>query len=230
MQQITHRCNRIVGDVKCIVCSGWCIKHGTVNRKQRFRCKSCGKTFLNNYKSSACRKTANSNIVSLLKEGCGIGSISRLLKISATTVMKRILSIAKKIQKPFLSMSKSYEVDEMRTYYKNKGRLLWIVYALQKDTKAVADFVVGSRTKATLEKVIRTLSLSEAKKIYTDGLNLYGFIIAKSVHSVKQYGTNHIERKNLSVRTHLKRLNRKTICFSKSVAMLSACLKIYFWG
>jgi hypothetical protein len=42
--------------------------------------------------------------------------------------------------------------------------------------------------------------------------------------------TNHIERKNLSLRTHLKRLNRRTICFSKSLVILSACLRIYFWS
>ncbi|HMW09684.1 MAG TPA: transposase, partial [Bacteroidia bacterium] len=32
------------------------------------------------------------------------------------------------------------------------------------------------------------------------------------------------------LRTHLKRLNRRTICFTRSAIMLFACLKIYFWG
>ncbi|WP_188464902.1 IS1 family transposase [Marivirga lumbricoides] len=39
-----------------------------------------------------------------------------------------------------------------------------------------------------------------------------------------------MERKNLSLRTHLKRLNTRSICFSKSKVMLIACLTIYFWG
>jgi IS1 family transposase len=71
--------------------------------------------------------------------------------------------------------------------------------------------------------------LARCKQIYTDGLDIYGFVIPKKLHRVKRYGTNHIERKNLSLRTHLKRLNRKTIAFSKSLLMLEACLKIYFW-
>jgi insertion element IS1 protein InsB len=39
-----------------------------------------------------------------------------------------------------------------------------------------------------------------------------------------------IERKNLSIRTDIKRLSRGTICFSRSRIMLENCLKIYFWG
>jgi len=89
-------------------------------------------------------------IRNLVKEGSGIRSIGRLLKISVTTVLKRILSIAKNIPKPLMMLGKSYEVDEMRTFYKSKTRLLWVVYALRSDTKQIADFAVGTRTIKTL--------------------------------------------------------------------------------
>jgi hypothetical protein len=69
-----------------------------------------------------------------MKEGSGIRSIARLLEISCTTVLKRILSIAKSIQKPVMASGKMYEVDEIRTFYKSKTRLIWIVYALRCDT------------------------------------------------------------------------------------------------
>ncbi|HEX2845848.1 MAG TPA: IS1 family transposase [Chitinophagaceae bacterium] len=49
-------------------------------------------------------------------------------------------------------------------------------------------------------------------------------------HIANAYNINHIERNNLNLRTHLKRLSRRTICFSKSITMLEACLKIYFWN
>ena len=108
-----------------------------------------------------------------------------------------------------MSLYKSYEVDEMCTYYQKKSKLLWIVYALEKETKQIIDFAVGFRTKVTLQKVINTLQLSKADKIYTDRLNLYRTIIPTYLHDTKQYSINHIERKNLSLSTHLKRLNRK---------------------
>ncbi len=38
-----------------------------------------------------------------------------------------------------------------------------------------------------------------------------------------------MERFNLNLRIHLKRLNRRTICFSKNLIVLTAVLKIYFW-
>ena len=55
-------------------------------------------------------------------------------------------------------------------------------------------------------------------------------VTPKSIHKRFQYCTNKIERMNLTLRTHIKRLSRKTICFSKSEKYLEAHLKIYFWS
>jgi transposase-like protein len=53
---------------------------------------------MNSYTYNACKQTTNEWITNLVKEGSGIRSIARLLEISSTTVLKRILSIAKKHQ------------------------------------------------------------------------------------------------------------------------------------
>ncbi|MFC7346918.1 IS1 family transposase [Chryseobacterium zhengzhouense] len=47
----------------------------------------------------------------------------------------------------------------------------------------------------------------------------------KEVHSTKRFQTNSIERMNLNIRTNLKRLNRRTICFSKNSLILISILK-----
>jgi len=181
------------------------------------------------YVNNACHLSINIQIANLVKEGCGIRSIARLLTISAVTVIKRIRSIADLIKKPTISIGQIYEVDELKTYIKNKNKECWVIYALDKKSGQVVDFKVGNRTKINLKRVTDTLLLSKCKQIYTDGLTIYRQIIPLSVHKMRRYGINKIERKNLSLRTHLKRLNRKTICFSKSISMLEACLKIYFW-
>ena len=98
-----------------------------------------------------------------------------------------------------------------------------------KRIKKYSKFYVGKRTNKTLRRVVETLILSVTKKICTDRLKNYKFLIDERLHSVKRFGTNHIERKNLTLRTALKRLNRKTICFSKSMVVLVSILKIYFW-
>nr|WP_317224568.1 IS1 family transposase [Chryseobacterium aahli] len=105
-----------------------------------------------------------------------------------------------------------------------------MVYAIDKKSKILAGFYIGKRTNKTLKAVITTLLNSNPEKIYTDKLRNYQYLIPKEIHQTKRFGTNSIERKNLSIRTHLKRLNRKTICFSKNVLMLNAILKIYFWS
>ena len=101
--------------------------------------------------------------------------------------------------------------------------------AYQRETGKVVRFSVGSRTNKTLNRVLHSLRLSNAKKIYTDKLKQYCFLIEKKKHSTKARGTNHIERMHLSYRTHLKRLNRRSICFSRTTHMLSYVLKIYLW-
>ncbi len=217
--------------MECKYCSNNCIKYGFQNNsRQRYKCKSCGKIQLNKYSNNAYNRNTNQDIVALLKEGCGIRSIARLLKISPATVIRRIKEIALIIKKPIIAYKKEYEVDEMCTYISNKKDKYWVAYALQKDTKTVVDFRIGKRTNKTLRPLTQTLILSQTTKIFTDKLMNYRSLIPKEIHSVKQYSINHIERMNLTLRTHLKRLNRRTICYSKSLLMLIACIKIYFWS
>lgn len=223
------RCYKNVGDLFCNRCNSQIIKHGLVNGRQRYRCKACNKTRMSRYTSNACCLAINAHIVNHVKEGCGIRSIARLLDISAVTVLRRIKSIADGIKKPVIPMGRVYELDELKTYVKNKGRDYWVIYALDRQTGQVVDLKVGKRTTVNLQRVTDTLLLARCKQVYTDGLAIYKQLIPSSIHTVKRYGTNRIERKNLSLRTHLKRLNRKSICFSKSLLMLEACLKIYFW-
>jgi IS1 family transposase/transposase-like protein len=216
----------------CPICkSNKLIKSGkTTNGKQRYCCKECSKRFITDYTYNAYRSNTNQQIILFTKEGLGIRSTARVLCISVTTLLKRIVGIAASIPQPPIDMGKTYEVDEMRTFIGKKSKLRWIVYALERETHRVVSFNVGMRTNKTLKRVIRSLELSNAKKIYTDKLKNYRYLIAKKLHNTVVHCTNHIERHNLSVRIHLKRLNRKTICFSRSLVVLMAVLKIYFWG
>ena len=80
-----------------------------------------------------------------------------------------------------------------------------------------------------LNVVLKTLHLSDTKRGHTDRLKNYRSLIVTKIHRTSLYGTNHIEQHNLTIRTHLKRLTRKTIYFSRNAVILSAILKIYFW-
>lgn len=224
MNQNPIRCSKCVDDQNSMVKNG-----KTSYGKQRYICKNCKKSRVVSYTNHAYQPDLNQSIITLTKEGLGIRSTARVLKISTTTSLKRIISMAKNIKPPMISLGKEYEVDELCTYIGNKEKRIWIVCALEKITKQIVSFNIGRRTNQTLKSVIDALHLSKSKKIFTDKLQSYKSLIQKKIHRINRFGTNSIERKFLTFRTHLKRLNRKTICFSRNIIMLNAILKIYFW-
>ncbi len=76
MDEILHSCIKSGG-------GNYTIKYGkTPDGRQRYKCKVCSKRFLKNYSYKAYFIDINENIANLLKEGVGIRSTSRLLKIS----------------------------------------------------------------------------------------------------------------------------------------------------
>uniref|UniRef100_UPI00064AADE8 IS1 family transposase n=2 Tax=Tenacibaculum TaxID=104267 RepID=UPI00064AADE8 len=167
----------------------------------------------------------------LLKEGCGVRSISRILNISSKTVLSRVLKISKQIKTPYFNkFGCKFEIDEMWSFIGSKKNVIWITYVLERETKSIIDFYVGRKSKETIKPLINKILLLQPSKIYTDKLNIYPSLIPKEIHKRFQYCTNRIERMNLNLRTHIKRLSRKTICFTKRQKYLEAHLKIYFWG
>ena len=53
------------------------------------------------------------------------------------------------------------------------------------------------------------------KRYYTDGWGAYKRHLSVESHEIGKRKTQQIERKHLRLRTRIKRLARKTICFSK---------------
>lgn len=215
----------------CLQCSQKGTKHGkSTNGIQRLYCRFCRKAWQISYVYNAYFDKTNPLIIGFIKEGCGIRSIARLLQISTTTLMRRIIKIAKTIKQPTLFMNKTYEADELCTYVKNKKNKIWIACAMEKEGKKVVRFFIGKRTNKTLRKVINDVLVSTPKQIVTDKLKNYEFLIPREIHKTFSKGIQNIERMNLNLRIHLKRLNRKTIAFSKSTSMLNAITKIYLWN
>jgi transposase-like protein len=69
--------------ISCQYCKGQLYKHGKSGEgKQRFRCRSCGKTQLAQYSYNAYDPKLNQNIIALTKEGVGIRETARLLGIT----------------------------------------------------------------------------------------------------------------------------------------------------
>lgn len=218
--------------MRCNYCSQeTLIKKGKRGIKQRYQCKSCGKYQQDVYTYKMYDLRDDKRIKIYNSEGVGIRSMSRILGYSEATIIRRILYLASKITRPIYSENNQvYEVDEMWTYVgKNDPSCYsWITYAINRRTNAVIDVAFGSRNKTNLKQVIDSVKSHNPKKIVTDKLIIYPNLVKPIEHDTNRYSNNHIERGNLTLRTHIKRLFRKTICFSKSQKMLEACVLLYF--
>ena len=108
------------------------------------------------------------------------------------------------------------ELDEMWSFAQNKGSQCWPWLAIDRKTSAVLAYAFGRRQ----DKEFRELkALLESFGISMSCTGDWGGYIDASRHTVGKKHTQAIERKNLTFRTRIKRLSRRTICFSKSVAM-----------
>lgn len=219
--------------MNCKFCSGACIKKGKYNQVQKYQCKLCKKYQQLVYRYRKYDIKIETQIRVLQNEGLGISSIGRVLQIPKASVQRLITKSAAKITAPIYNEQfQEYEVDELHTFIGKKhfSCYTYIIYAINKATRRIIDFVIGPRNKMNVGNLIEKLLALSPKRIYTDKLITYSSLIPPDIHRTFRYRTNRIERKNLTLRTHLKRLSRKTICFSRSICMLEASLRLYVWG
>jgi insertion element IS1 protein InsB len=111
------------------------------------------------------------------------------------------------------------ELDEQWSFVGSKKNQMWLWYALSKKTKIVLAFIFGKRTDDSFQQLLKLLKSIHIDNYYTDDWSSYQKYLDASKHFIGKRDTQNIERKNLDLRTRIKRLCRKTICFSKSEEM-----------
>ena len=65
------------------------------------------------------------------------------------------------------------------------------------------------------------------RRFYTDGWGAYQRHLDPQLHVIGERRTQQIERKYLTLRVQIKRLARKTLCFSKSVFMHDTVIGLF---
>ena len=111
------------------------------------------------------------------------------------------------------------EVDEMWSYVGKKKAPRWLWHAIDHYTGAVLAYVFGRRKDVVLQELKLLLEPFGIEHFYTDHWGAYARRLEPKRHCPGKRQTQRIERKHLTLRTRIKRLARKTICFSKSVQM-----------
>jgi insertion element IS1 protein InsB len=108
------------------------------------------------------------------------------------------------------------EIDEFWSFVGNKANQRWTWYAMDKASGIILAWHNGGRTDADCRRLLRHLENIPIDLYYTDDWGAYTRNLPQTAHRIGKDRTWKIERKNLNFRTHLKRLNRKTGCYSKN--------------
>jgi insertion element IS1 protein InsB len=119
------------------------------------------------------------------------------------------------------------ELDEMWSFVGSKENKCWIWLALDRVRKRIVGFVTGTRGKKTGRKLWDKIQNIPVCNYVSDDWEAYQDFIPKDKHLIGKQYTNSIEGFNSNFRLFLKRLNRRTKCYSKSQEMLDNCLKLY---
>lgn len=107
----------------------------------------------------------------------------------------------------------------MWSFVQSKSQQRWLWHAIDHATGAVLAYVLAPHHDVAFLKLKALLTPFGITHFYTDGWGAYERHLDTDVHTVGKSNTQTIERKHLTLRTRIKRLTRKTICFSKSVQM-----------
>jgi insertion element IS1 protein InsB len=108
------------------------------------------------------------------------------------------------------------EMDEQWPYVGDKSNQRWLWYAVGHSTNTILAHVFGKRKDSVPEELKALLEPFGIRRFYTDNWGACQRHLDPERHEVGKRNTQKIERKNLNLRTWVKRLARKTICFSKS--------------
>ena len=119
---------------------------------------------------------------------------------------------------PYYEVSEA-ELDEMWSFVLTKENQRWLWLAIDHDTRAILAYTFGKRKDEVFKQLKVLLEPFSITMFYTDDWGSYERNIASAKHTISKKNTQAIERKNLTLRTRIKRLCRKTICYSKSEFM-----------
>jgi insertion element IS1 protein InsB len=119
------------------------------------------------------------------------------------------------------------EADEMWSYVQRKSQQRWLWHAINHQTGAILAYVLADHKDQAFLQLKALLEPFGISQYYTDAWGAYDRHLEPAIHTVGKRHTQKIERKHLTLRTRIKRLARKTICFSKTILMHDTVIGLF---
>jgi IS1 family transposase len=173
-------------------------------------------------------------IVDMSLNASGVRDTARVLRISTDTVLRALKKKEAALESVNTALLRTVnpdemlvdiqqageaEMDEMWSFVGNKGNPRWLWHAIDHHTGAVLAYVFGRRKDEVFLQRKALLEPFGLTRYSTDYWGASTRHLDPDEHCPGKRNTQKIERKHLTLRTRIKRLVRKTICFSKSIQM-----------
>ena len=204
------------------------VKNGHIhNGKQRFKCRECGRQFIEKPQKKIIDQETRALIDRLLLERLSLAGIARATQVSQQWlqdyVNKKYAEVPREVQVSTKKKGRlTIQCDEMWSFVNKKDNKQWIWLALDVDTREIVGIYIGARDAGAARQLWQSLPpiYRQCAVAYTDFWAAYGAILPSKRHRAvgKETGkTNYIERFNNTLRQRVSRLVRKTLSFSKSL-------------
>ena len=227
--------------VRCPHCqSDQIVKRGkTARGTQRYLCQNtrCAKgSFLLDSCNRGCLPEVKQTIIDMSLNASGVRDTARSLHICPNTVLRALKKKEVVLESVNTALLRTLnpdevawdverageaeaEMDEMWSFVGHKGNPRWLWHAIDHGTGKVLAYVFGRRKDDVFLQLKGLLEPFGLTRYYTDYWGAYTRHLDPDMHSPGKRNTQKIERKHLTLRTRMKRLVRKTICFSKTTQM-----------
>ena len=128
----------------------------------------------------------------------------------------------------------SAEMDEMWSFCHDKQNQIWLWWAVDHETNTPLAYVFGTRKYKYLDELLELLKPFNIGTVYADNNFAYESRITHKILISGKKNTQKIERDHLTLRTCIKILACRTICFSKNkqihMAVIGTFINIFFFG
>ncbi|MEM9510542.1 MAG: IS1 family transposase [Cyanobacteria bacterium P01_E01_bin.35] len=215
--------------MKCPKCSSSKIsKNGYRRGKQYFRCRECGRQFVLNPKKQPYSPEVKQLCLKIYLNGMGLRGIQRVTEIHHTTIMNWIKDAG--IELPDApedsEIPEITEIDELQTFVGNKKNKVWLWTVVNHWKPGIILWTIGDRSSSSFQILWSTIRCWHSFWYVTDGWKVYPGFIEPEDHLVCKTYMTRVEGENTRLRHYLTRLHRKTLCYSKSLEMLSYSIRL----
>jgi IS1 family transposase len=195
--------------------------------KQNYKCRDCGRQFVENPQWKPKDKDTHELIDRMLLERIPLAGIARVLQLSERWLQQYVNACYAEVPQPVEVIAKPtsrlvVQMDELWSFVDEKGNKQWVWLAIDGASREIIGCHVGDRSAQSAQALWQSLPrpYRQYAPIYTDYWEAYVSVLLSKRHFAvdKDSGlTSYIERLNNTLRQRLSRLVRRSLSFSKQL-------------